>query len=114
MYAGEEGSPARGMMPEIPPNADISFDLELMSIGADESKTKAAKERLEIARAERDAAAAERLKAQQEKVGRPRTYTRICMYMRSWVCFRGTRPKSHLDGLLIAIVGWLVPQAVHW
>ena len=65
---GAEGSPARGMMPEIPPNANISFHLELMSIGADESKTKAAKDRLELARAEREAAAAERLAAQKEKV----------------------------------------------
>jgi len=65
---GEEGNPARGMMPEIPPNADISFELELVSVGADESKMKAAKERLEVARAEREAKAAEREAAQKEKV----------------------------------------------
>ena len=33
---GEAGSPAKGMMPDIPPNADLLFDLELLSIGADE------------------------------------------------------------------------------
>jgi hypothetical protein len=56
------------MMPEILPNADISFDLELMSIGADESTTKAAKDRLAVARAEREAAALEREAEQKAKV----------------------------------------------
>ena len=63
-----QGSPARGMMPPIPPNSDLTFDLELVRIGADETKSKAAKDRLEIARAEREAKAAERKALEAEKV----------------------------------------------
>lgn len=65
---GEDGSPARGLMPDIPPNADLEFELELMTIGKDDSQFKAIKNRLEVARTEREAAAAKRKKQQKEKV----------------------------------------------